>query len=254
MSGNNGKSLEKSSDQNSGSGQAAKEEAKPSSASTEEAQSPKRSILIFPWRLVLVLCLLPALWISIRWEAGLPSPDEVALYLSESAPFLSGAASDFTQRMFSNWLKVTLFVLIGVAIIYALLQVIGLWQDAHVEDDSQSVMRAITGRQRFVSDAKRYRQNMFDWGAWKLLSPLRAGLSVFPMLGFAGTVAGLSNAIRDLPAAMSSDDALGPVLDSLYVAFDTTLLGLIGAIICLISLRLLEDRVDTLDRQYDDTD
>lgn len=60
-----------------------------------------------------------------------------------------------------------------------------------------------------------------------LLLTLRQGTPLFPAVGFMGTVVGISQAIRVLPAVKQSDN-LAPLIDGLYVAFDTTLLGLIA--------------------------
>ncbi|WP_323768902.1 MotA/TolQ/ExbB proton channel family protein [Antarctobacter sp.] len=82
-----------------------------------------------------------------------------------------------------------------------------------------------------------------------IADPLRLGLTAFPMLGFLGTVVGLSGAIESLPGAIGNPDALQPVLSELHVAFDTTLLGLIGALICLIGAKAIDQAWDRLSRR-----
>ena len=77
---------------------------------------------------------------------------------------------------------------------------------------------------------------------------LRLGLTAYPMLGFLGTVVGLSGAIESLPNAIGNPDALRPVLTELHVAFDTTLIGLVGALICLVGARVLDGAWDRLSR------
>ncbi|CAM9998475.1 unnamed protein product [Chrysoparadoxa australica] len=69
------------------------------------------------------------------------------------------------------------------------------------------------------------------------------------MLGFLGTVVGLSGAIESLPGAIGNPDALQPVLSELHVAFDTTLLGLIGALICLIGAKAIDQAWERLSRR-----
>ncbi|SMX29482.1 MotA/TolQ/ExbB proton channel family protein [Pelagimonas phthalicica] len=80
----------------------------------------------------------------------------------------------------------------------------------------------------------------------ELAVPLSFGLSAFPMLGFLGTVVGLSGAIEALPGAIGNPDALQPVLSNLHVAFDTTLIGLAGALVCLVGSKVIEATFDHL--------
>jgi len=192
--------------------------------------------------LVLVLTILPLLYFTFRWDARMPPPDELSLLLADKTTWIGAWATGFVERLFTSFLKLFLVLLIVVALAYAALQALGLWVDRAPKP--QSALRVLTGRPYRVERTEEYQQEMHRWGANAMISPLRAGLSMFPMLGFLGTVAGLSTAIRDLPAAVQDNALLGPVLDSLYVAFDTTLLGLVGAIICLLATRLLEDHID----------
>jgi biopolymer transport protein ExbB/TolQ len=80
-------------------------------------------------------------------------------------------------------------------------------------------------------------------------APLLLGISAFPILGFLGTVVGLSGAIENLPDAIDDKTKLGAVMDDLHVAFDTTLLGLVGAFACVIAASLLADQAETLGRR-----
>jgi biopolymer transport protein ExbB/TolQ len=105
----------------------------------------------------------------------------------------------------------------------------------------------LSGRSGF-DDRIAYLRAAADWGADAVLAPLRVGVTVFPMLGFLGTVIGLSAAIAELPSAVKDNTKLQPVLDSLYVAFDTTFLGLIGALACILFVRVTEPHVDALGR------
>ncbi len=72
------------------------------------------------------------------------------------------------------------------------------------------------------------------------LAPLTFAIWALPMLGFIGTVLGISQAIGGLaqgPAVLAADDAgLGGVFGGLAFAFDTTLVGLV----CVIPLALLQ--------------
>ena len=62
------------------------------------------------------------------------------------------------------------------------------------------------------------------------------------MLGFLGTAIGLSNAIRALPGAMGRGGgaALEPVLRQLSFKFDTTIIGIVSALIVMLMIQLYE--------------
>ena len=80
----------------------------------------------------------------------------------------------------------------------------------------------------------------FGFGRTHLLEPLRLGLWAFPVVGFIGTVLGVSQAVKDLPTAMKDDAALGSVLGSLHLAFDTTFIGLVSSVVVMVLLYALE--------------
>jgi hypothetical protein len=75
---------------------------------------------------------------------------------------------------------------------------------------------------------------------------VRALLPFLPLLGFLGTVIGLATAISELPRGMT--DGVGQGFDfsaslaGLAIKFETTLLGLIGSMICSLLLNFLEKR------------
>ena len=75
---------------------------------------------------------------------------------------------------------------------------------------------------------------------------IRALSAMMPLLGFLGTIAGLIGALGGLPGLFSGAGqeagALSRVIDGLSTAFETTLLGLIGAAGCNFLLVLLADR------------
>lgn len=111
--------------------------------------------------------------------------------------------------------------------------------------------RLIAARKLRAGHPERRRLDAFELAAEGdiIADPLRLGLTAFPMLGFLGTVVGLSGAIESLPGAIGNPDALQPVLSELHVAFDTTLLGLIGALICLIGAKAIDQAWDRLSRR-----
>jgi hypothetical protein len=75
---------------------------------------------------------------------------------------------------------------------------------------------------------------------------IRALISFLPLLGFLGTVIGLTAAIGGLPASLgpgaSGNIDISASLLGLAVKFETTLLGLLGALIASLLLALLEKR------------
>lgn len=80
------------------------------------------------------------------------------------------------------------------------------------------------------------------YGMPSLAVPMRFFLWSFPMLGFLGTAIGLSNAIRLLPGAMGKGggNALEPVLKQLSFKFDTTILGIVSALIVMLMIQFYE--------------
>lgn len=85
------------------------------------------------------------------------------------------------------------------------------------------------------------------FGGEASMMPLRFALWLFPMLGFLGTVIGLSFAVNDLSAIVTSDTGGGlrdpkfkDVLGNLHLAFDTTIQGISFAIVVILLLAVLD--------------
>lgn len=100
---------------------------------------------------------------------------------------------------------------------------------------SAEMASALSGHVRFGGEAS--------------MMPLRFALWLFPMLGFLGTVIGLSFAVNDLSSIVTSDTGGGlrdpkfkDVLGNLHLAFDTTIQGISFAIVVILLLAAL-DRV-----------
>jgi hypothetical protein len=78
---------------------------------------------------------------------------------------------------------------------------------------------------------------------------IRALIGLMPLLGFLGTVAGIIEAMAGLPALFGGGGvdgvALQPVLHGLATAFETTLVGLVGAAACGLLVTVLADRDPT---------
>jgi hypothetical protein len=79
------------------------------------------------------------------------------------------------------------------------------------------------------------------------MAPLSFGIWLMPLLGFIGTIIGISGAIAELPKIRNQEDNLSSVLGNLYIAFDTTFLGLICAICLAVILFIIRLRWRTID-------
>lgn len=81
----------------------------------------------------------------------------------------------------------------------------------------------------------------------RALVVLRHLVGSLPLIGFIGTIMGIMAAMRHLPAIFDSasmdQDALRGLLDGLALAFETTLIGAIGAVVIggYLALRGLDD-------------
>lgn len=86
-------------------------------------------------------------------------------------------------------------------------------------------------------------------------APIGFAIWVLPMLGFIGTVLGITQAIGGLAdtTVISGADGsgLGGVLGGLQFAFDTTLVGLVLVIPLMLMLLVLRARAQTLDMLYE---
>ena len=85
-------------------------------------------------------------------------------------------------------------------------------------------------------------------------APIGFSIWVLPMLGFIGTVLGITQAIGGLADSVavtaSEADGLSGVLGGLQFAFDTTFVGLVLVIPLMLALLVLRVRAQTLDMLY----
>jgi len=74
---------------------------------------------------------------------------------------------------------------------------------------------------------------------------VRALMGLLPLLGFTGTILGIMQALSALPAVFEGEGPAGlaPVLAGLATAFETTLIGLVGAISASFGLVVLSMRM-----------
>lgn len=202
-----------------------------------------------PWPMLIFIGAILALPMALRYDAGFGTPET----LSVAASGLGGGwFGDFAARLFVSPFKIVLAWGVLACLVFGLMQLFAIATDRRQANERP--LWPGTGAVRFLSGRVNprgigYLDISASWGAEGLLGPLRLGVTLFPMFGFIGTVIGLSEAIRNLPAAVKDQDQLQPVLDDLYVAFDTTFLGLVGALVCLILVRLVEPQIDMLLRE-----
>ncbi len=203
-----------------------------------------------PWPALLFLAAILALPFALRYDFGYGTPETLSVTVAEAGG--GSWAGDFATRLFVSPFKTVLAWAAAAFLVFGIAQRAAIAADrAQARSGSPGgwgrAAHLLSGRVRTAAPG--YLQASAYWGADNLLGPLRLGVTLFPMVGFVGTVVGLSEAIRNLPAAVKDNDQLQPVLDDLYVAFDTTFLGLVGAIACLVLVRITEPHIDALARE-----
>ena len=191
-----------------------------------------------PWRRALLFLALPPAAALTGAALGLTDIASFGPKAVAEAPWLGAWGSALVERLSAGGFSLALASAILSAALYAGAQAAGLQAEGARRSPVFSALLWLSGRPLHAAA-----DDPVETGDL-LLAPLRLGFALFPMFGFLGTVIGLSGAIRDLPAAISDGAKLDPVLQNLFVAFDTTFLGLVGAILCLIAIRLLEGALD----------
>lgn len=190
-----------------------------------------------------------------------------AMWALRDALYLAGVelsyqrAANWLSRMGDDWLgKVvdrlgtSLFeqmqvVLFLIALGYGLGQIVAAWMDRAVMlNPTRPLLRRPTSARlaslilarplSFLNGTTtpQERKLHFAQGREIVFSPLKLGLWLFPVLGFLGTIIGISAAIERLPDAMKERGGqLTAVVSQLHFAFDTTFLGLIAAIVLMFT-------------------
>lgn len=144
-----------------------------------------------------------------------------------------GAALSLLQRLFGNPFVVLIGLVGGWAFFFGLIQ---LWAfqsgnalvarlAGHAGAAPDVVMAASDTRLTAALFTERW-----DHLSAVRMAPLSYAIWALPLLGFIGTVIGISDAIGDLGSVFADGDrqeALGSVLGALQFAFDTTFVGLV---------------------------
>lgn len=143
----------------------------------------------------------------------------------------------------SSYQQVLFIVLLG-AILYGLWQLIAPNQPAPAEigvrkKRLRTISNLLAGR-KSTDDPVLLRNSISQ-----AQSPLQLLMWAFPMFGFLGTVYGLSGAVGRLSDITSSGqgfkpELLKPVFGQLDIAFDTTIQGILSAMVVAVILSLLD--------------
>ena len=195
---------------------------------------------------------------------------------------IEGAAGESLNPVFDrflgNWFSRAILGVFVAAAIYAALHLCGVavdrgrlrLLDAPVRAASASWVALLSGRtfrpdaqaegwKTIGTDAAQSAAERFGAQRYHAvkqgLAPLRFVVWVLPLLGFIGTVWGISGSITGLESVIGADGGGQPttglltVLDGLRFAFDTTLLGLATVIPVMAVLMMIEGREDALTEQ-----
>lgn len=128
-------------------------------------------------------------------------------------------------RMLTNDFCRVIFTLGATATVYALMEYFGSAMDR--------AGRLVPGAWLCGRSAEALSPALWDAQQQRRLAPLQYAIFALPLLGFIGTVIGISGAIGGLGIVFDSDDrgaALADVLGDLRYAFDTTFAGLAGVL------------------------
>lgn len=178
-----------------------------------------------------------------------PSPKEID---AASKPVIA-----FIARLLHREFQIGMAILFLGTLLYAIAQFIAVKKDeseavgTHGTTSSAllGVIAAMSGRPAAFWNTPVTGQEFaahLRYGVAAALMPLRLAFWVFPMLGFLGTVIGLSGAVDGLSKVVSQNDqmkndgAVGQVLDELHLAFDTTIQGITCAIVIYLVVAGLE--------------
>ncbi len=128
---------------------------------------------------------------------------------------------------------------------------------SHRGDDSLlALLQGWSGKTRHREDLARPRDDVLLLRSQQHqhnFAPIGFAIWVLPLLGFIGTVLGITQAIGGLEqsvAPAAGGDGLGGVLGGLAFAFDTTFVGLVLVIPTMLSLLILRARAQKLDMVY----
>ena len=210
----------------------------------------------------------------------------LALYLTFDYFYQPGDSTQFIDRYLSNpFCRLILFVFVA-AMLYALAHYLGLYVEryhlrlfAEISAPPPALYswycflsgRRVSDEDGFFTAARRWYQNARSREDWASLSehlvllrehqhahnlaPLQFTVWALPLLGFIGTVVGITRSIAGLEEVVATSGApasggLETVLSGLSFAFDTTFIGLILVIPTMLSTLPLRAQAQKLDIFY----
>ena len=163
------------------------------------------------------------------------------------------------HRLMNNVFCVLIASVFSGGLMFALLQFIGLRGDSG--SSANSVSRFLSGRSSYVGPQDLGHEmtgervlDLLTLQRQREFLPIQYVIWVLPMMGFIGTVWGISQSIGGLTGLVSGQTSAGKdielVLSGLQFAFDTTLLGLVGAVPLMLLLAGLRSRAIQLDSAF----
>lgn len=164
---------------------------------------------------------------------------------SQSAMFTNGRIQFISLLVFCyGFLHLSIIFLIGV-FAPAWLYFVEAWSSLWIKKNATVEKNKATTLVDKIVKLPRFTKLYHD-----LLAPVMASVEMLPMIGFFGTIVGISGAMTEVAGVKSSDKtvevlSLGSMTTNIGVAFETTKYALILSAI-LLALKLLVDRAQAL--------
>ncbi|MCB1880501.1 MAG: MotA/TolQ/ExbB proton channel family protein [Gammaproteobacteria bacterium] len=194
-----------------------------------------------PLSLAIVFAL--AIWSTLRFLFAHVDPD--------------GKDLSLVVQLLSNGFCVAITSVFSGGLLFAILQFIGLQVDSGTL--KRILYRFLSGRSMTFNQIPHSDSGLNGDRVLELLTlrrqrelmPLQYVIWVLPMLGFIGTVWGITHSIGGLTGLVGGQNIgsenVEAVLSGLQFAFNTTLLGLVGAVPMMLSLAALRSHAIHLD-------
>jgi hypothetical protein len=188
-----------------------------------------------------------------------------------NAGFYLSSIHELSRYLDNRLCQIIIFIFL-VILVYFFIQLIGLKLDtirflskkeANGPGTSLKIMSYISGRGvTYLVSSKPSNHDalaMIELRYEEVLTPLSFGIWVLPVIGFIGTVIGITDAIGGIEPLMTMNasqggaslgESMGSVISGLKYAFDTTLVGLVLVIPTMINFYYLKLKMARLDTIY----
>lgn len=166
----------------------------------------------------------------------------------------------FMNRLSTDTFKLAMVWSFMAFFLQGIFHIVSLWVDRYFLLTKSTVnknillfsLAAVSGRHLDFYTHEISDNHVYS-GLPRLLYPLKQVIPLFPAVGFIGTVIGVSIAISVLPNVIGSSN-LSPLMEALYVAFDTTFIGLFALVSLTIILLIIESiRLDLIEELKEKT-